>query len=449
MIKRYGLGLAIIALLIALFYVSAFYPGYMSFDSAHHYQQLETGEWTNFQPVIILLFWQVTNSIIEGPGGLYLCFLSIYLISLWLIACYLQGGWIRRIILLLTALFPVSIMLFPHIWKDIGLLVFVLLAIGCLLYYLSNNRWWALLASLLSLAVALLFRFEAVLYLWPLLFFQIRQATRKNNANLAANRSLHFLLRDGFLVIVFAVLVLFGNQALVKVTDTKKITLWPTIALWDIARVSIRENQVLMPDYTVGVGMTVEDLAQATHSWTNTSLFSNTKAGVNNSLATPYTPEQYKDLLVLWVSLPIKYPQSYAKHRLQLMRELMRVNEDPNKPQDLFWCNYITNYNDRFPANSSLLNLLVNLLLKRHKDSIVFKPWLYVIIAIMVVIYILRQRQITVQQRLAMNLIICSGLSLVVMLFLAPAAEQRYLIILFTVVPIAACLAWATKQPLS
>ncbi len=202
-----------------------------------------------------------------------------------------------------------------------------------------------------------------------------------------------------------------------------------------------------MPDYTVGVGMAVDDLAQATHNWTNTSLFSSTKAGVNNGLYTPYTAQQYKDLLALWVSLPIKYPLSYAKHRLQLMRELMRINEDANKPQDLFWCNYIANYQERFPVNNSQLNVQVNRFLQRYKDSIVFKPWLYVIIAIAITIYVLRQRKIIVQQRLAINLIACSGLSLVVMLFLAPAAEQRYLIILFAVVPIAACLAWTTKKP--
>lgn len=438
--------LVLLLVLIAGFYMATFYPGYMSYDSAYHYQQLESTEWTTFQPVIILLFWKVTNGIVEGPGGLFALFLILYLTALWLLSRYIEGGWQRKSLLLLLALQPVNIMIFPHIWKDIGLLVFTLLAIAFLVIFFTTQRRGALWASFASLWVAVLFRFEAILYLWPLVFFQVQQyrLAAAGNTSASAGKT-RYQFRDALFVVLFAVIALFSNKALVELSNSKKVTLWPTIALWDLARVSVRENEQLLPPFTVGHNMTVADLAQATHNWTNTSLFSSTKAGVNNGLYTPYTKAQYRQLLKQWVLLPVSHPKSYFKHRLRLASDLIRIIESPNKPQDLFWTNKMIQYGDRFPANKTRLNQLTNDFLTHNKDSFYFKPWFYLLLAVTVLAYLVTAKPTTQQQRLAGHLIVSAFLSVAVLFFLAPAAEQRYLIILFNVVPIAACSAWPLK----
>lgn len=449
--KRTGLILGAIALMIVAFYAMTFYPGYMSFDSAYHYRQLETGEWTTFQPVIILLFWKITDALISGPGGLFLLFLSVYVLSLWLLSCYVQGGWTRRLLLLFSALLPVNVMLFPHIWKDIGLLVFTLLAVALVVVFLTTQRRSVLWGSFISLWIAVLFRFEAILYLLPLVFFQVQQLCGQRANNHSLLRKNHDGLRHVIGVALFFAVALLGNKGLVAVSHSQKVTLWPTVALWDIARVSVRENQQLLPPFTVGPAMTVEDLAQATYDWTNTSLFSNTKAGVNNGLGVPYAPEQYRQLLTQWITLPLKYPVSYAKHRLRLASDLLRVVESPNKPQDLFWINQMMSYGEhdyrqRFPINHSQLNKIVNHFLVTRKDDMYFKPWFYLLLAIGIIVYVLRTPQASRQQRLAGYLTLSAVLSVGVMCFLAPAAEQRYLIILFNVVPISLCLAWKNRD---
>lgn len=443
--KLTSVTLAIVALAVLAFYALAFYPGYMSFDSAYHYSQLESGEWTTFQPVIILLFWKVTDFFIEGPGGLFLLFLLVYLISLWLLSRYMQGGYISRVILFLTALLPANIMIFPHIWKDIGLLVFTLLSLVFLLLQLSQQRGVWLLASTCSLWVAMLFRFEAILYLFPLVYFQGQQWLLLREQKTGQSMKLRWAV---VFVLLFAVVSISGNRLLVSLSNSHKVTLWPTIALWDIARVSVGEQKQLLPPFTVGANMDVADLTQATKTWTNTSLFSSTKAGVNNGLYTPYQPEQYRTLMKLWVTLPLYYPASYFTHRWALLKDLLRFDESPNKPQDLFWTNQIIKYADRFPVNSSQLNHTVNQQLKQYLGVFFFKPWFYLLIALVILLWRFRLHGLSRQQQLANHLLYCAFFSIGVLFFLAPAAEQRYLIILFNFVPIAACLKLARQDNL-
>ncbi len=246
--------------------------------------------------------------------------------------------------------------------------------------------------------------------------------------------------------------------SLVSVSNSHKVTLWPTIALWDIARVSIKEEKQLLPAFTVGPGMDVADLAQATQSWTNLSLLANTKAGIRSGLFVPYPAEQYQILLKLWLSLPLRYPNSYFEHRWELLKDLLRFDETPDKPQDLFWTNQIIQYGERFPVNNSPLNQKINRWLIQHKNDFYFKPWFYILLALLILLWRLlwrlqwrllwrrRCEELNTQQRLADYLLYSAFLSVGVLFFLVPAAEQRYLIILFNFVPLAACLTWAKQD---
>lgn len=433
---------------VFLFYVLAFYPGYMSNDSAYHYAQLQSGEWTNFQPVIILLFWQLTETVVTGPGGLFLLFLFLYLAALFIISFYLQGGWLSRLVLLLIAIQPVNVMVFPHIWKDIGLLVFTLLAVALLLSYLHYSSLPVLVFSLISLWLAVLFRFEAVVSLLPLFGFQ-------GSLWLSRHRSWSIWVGKarwrygGFFIVFFAVLLLLilsSKGLLVRLTNSKPVTLWPTIGLWDIARVSVRENRQLLPEFVLKPGATVAQLEKTTTNWSNVSLFTNPGSGMRDNWTPEPTPQEFAIAFKVWVSLPFLYPESYFSHRLRLFSELLRINEEDNKPQGLFWVNEIVDYNEQFPVNKTPLNQWVNKQLIQYRDSILFKPWSYLLLALVILAYLLSLPRLSHQQRLASCLLYCCCLTLAVLFVFSPAAEQRYLLLLFNLIPLAACLTWA-KQP--
>lgn len=440
--------LGIITGFVFIFYVQAFYPGYMSNDSAYHYSQLQSGEWTNFQPVIILLFWQMTEKIIAGPGGLFILFLFLYLTALLMISSYLQGGWFSRLVVLLIAVQPVNVMIFPHIWKDIGLLVFALLAVAFLLSYLNKPFLPVLIASLFSLWLAVLFRFEAIISLAPLLGLQGSVWLGRYKylqAWVVKKRwrySVFFIGFTGFLLL----LILSSKTLLVRLTDSKPVTLWPTIGLWDIARVSVRENQQLLPEFVLKPGATVAQLEETTNNWSNVSLFTDPGSGVRDNWVPEPTPEQFAIAFKVWTSLPLIYPESYFSHRLRLFSELLRVNEEENKPQGLFWVNEMVDYGEQFELNETQLNYWVNKQLTKYNTSFFFKPWLYLLIALAILAYLLSRPRLSPQQQLASCLLYCCCLTLLTLLIFSPAAEQRYLILLFNFIPVAACLTWA-KQP--
>lgn len=422
------------SLLIAVFYLLAFYPGYMSFDSGHHYKQLQSGEWTTFQPVIILWFWSFTDRIIAGPGGLFLLFLSIYILALGMIAYHMQGAVWTRILVLLTALLPVNIMIFPHIWKDIGLLVLVLFSVAWLLVYeRRQHRLW-LWFSIFSLWLGILFRFEAVLYLLPLLWLQMNKLSSSAEPNRYGKKHLWRIVS---MVGIFCMLSLLGQKSLSHLSAAKQITLWPTIALWDIARVSVYEQEILLPTSIIDPKVTVEDIAKSSHNWTNTTLYAN--------IYLPLSADelQHRQLLKLWLSLPFTYPESYFLHRWRLWNELLRFEEATDKPQELFWVNQMVGFEQQFKINQTALNQIINQQLTKHKDSFYFKPWFFLLLGLLILVWIWSCGEPDNQQhRLAKQMIYCCLLLPCLLFFIAPAAEQRYLIVLFNFIPIACCLSF-------
>jgi len=122
-------------------YVWLFFPGYMSFDSAFQYWQVRTGEWSSIHPVIMQLHWWLTDQLIVGPGGLFVFYLCVFFVALYVMAIHsgLKTG-AQVILILVMALLPYNLMIMPHVWKDVGMLVYALLGIAMLLRFLDRGR---------------------------------------------------------------------------------------------------------------------------------------------------------------------------------------------------------------------------------------------------------------------------------------------------------------------
>lgn len=413
---------ALLLMTCFVLYLWCHYPGYMSYDSATHYSQVESGEWTTFQPVVFLLIWSITDVVIEGPGGMFLLLILVYTIGLGMMAYGLfDRCWQRSMLILVIMLAPFNIMLLPHIWKDIALMSFLMLSLG-LFVHASPQRHWLKACALISLGLAISFRFEAALYLWPLVVLFLKPVQ---------SHSEHWR-KTGIKTGLFLVVVVLTNMALTKVNNAKKVTLWPTMALWDLAAVSIDSNENLLPDFTTGPGMTVDDLGQAFKPWSNVPLFTQTKAGINTGIDLPYTPEQYQTLFKAWLSLPFTHSQSYAAHRLRVLNELLRIKESDHKYKELYYVHRMVNHADRFLKNQSHLNRKIAHWLKNNTNAFYFKPWFYLLLGLMAMPLLYRSRhsvKTTPQTDLTHVLLTCAFLNVIVMLFLAPAGETRYVIV--------------------
>jgi hypothetical protein len=111
------------------------------------------------------------------------------------------------------------------------------------------------------------------------------------------------------------------DRALVR----ERATVWPSIAVWDRAAISVATNTLLLPPFTRGAGLTVDELVStgAFDPATNTLLFQKTHAGVRDGLGDPYSPEQLRALFAAWIAAVRDHPLAYARHRLRTFRLLI------------------------------------------------------------------------------------------------------------------------------
>ena len=122
-----------------------------------------------------------------------------------------------------------------------------------------------------------------------------------------------------FAAIALGVLSFATAFALDRALAVQRMTVWPTIALWDLAAVSVDSGALLLPSFTHGPGLTVEELREtgAFNPTANTFLFERTYAGMRDGLAEPFTTDQLCGLRHAWIDAVLQYPGMYARHRLR------------------------------------------------------------------------------------------------------------------------------------
>jgi len=105
----------------------------------------------------------------------------------------------------------------------------------------------------------------------------------------------------------------------------QRYTVWPTIALWDLAAISVDRNTLLLPSFTHGAGLTVDELREtgAFDATANTFLFRKSHSGMRDGLQEPYTEAQLREVRVVWLDAVRRFPGAYAHHRLRTFWLLM------------------------------------------------------------------------------------------------------------------------------
>jgi hypothetical protein len=93
---------------------------------------------------------------------------------------------------------------------------------------------------------------------------------------------------------------------------------WAAVALWDIAAVSIRENQMLIPPRLLNRPTTVADLAHDFTPVTNVNTF--LPGRIKLSYDHDYTKDDIDALWGAWIGVIVHHPRAYLAHRLAFSR---------------------------------------------------------------------------------------------------------------------------------
>ena len=356
--------------------VAAYYPGQMSFDSAYVWWQVRGGESSNLQSQLLVQVWRVCNSLVAGPGLIFVLQLLFFWGGLVLIALGLRlRPLAASALMLVVGLAPIAMILRAHVWTDVGMLGALLVVTGAMaMYSRTEQRAWLLLTLPVGF-YALSLRHNALPALLPLAVFAVQRFLTRGG------RSPTFLRIGTVSALVLAVMFA-GVQAINNRVD-RHYPLWPAMAEFDLAALSIAGNQVLLPAFSIEDGMDVPDLTQAFRPWAVNALLTGTHHGIRDPYTPGWTESELAALRQAWFAAVAGHPIDYLAHRLAVSAALFGTHRR-DWPRELIFVDAEVQFRDNPPvaANTGVLHRWIMQVAETLRDTPALAAWPYLLIGL-------------------------------------------------------------------
>ncbi len=401
--------------------VAAFWPGLMSFDAAYAWSQARHGDALGITPPLFVLTWRITDALISGPGGLFALHLLLFWSGLALLAQALDWRPLRGGIALAgVALAPAVWLLRGHVWTDIGVLAALVCALGLLARaQRATRRGGWLGAALPCLIYAGLLRHNALPAIVPLALWW--SALLPVTCSAALSRRT-IVAVAGTLVM----LVTLGAGRLLDARLRTPVPVWPSLAQFDLAGVSLQTRQMLLPASLLGPGLDLDELRAAFRPWSNLSLFT-TRHGMRSPFEPPLNASELAALRTAWLDAIVHHPRAWLSHRWQVTRALLGTHAR-EWPAALIYVDAETAYGDNPPvaANSGGLHRAVMRAADALRDTPALAAWPYLLGGLCAAALAWPRRH-ALAGRVAWIALSSAWLLALPLSALAPAAELRYL----------------------
>lgn len=416
----------LIAAIAAATLFALFAPGWFTFDTAHQWWMARTGQLDSTHPAVMVRLWQASRALLPDPHG----FFALQLALVWgglafaTTALPLRTPW-RIAVLLGIGLWPAFLALQPQVWKDLWMVGALLWAVGALLREQATPAWHWRGMALLMLALATAFRFNAitgVLPLWAWLAWRIARvpvgSTRAESARMTPRAA-----RTRLVAALLSLPVLLALAALPdRLGPVRHVTVWPIMALWDLAAVSIDTGRMVIPAPFLKPGATVDDLERDFRPTVNVPSFVTGTIRFHYEMDVP--AGDLATLREAWLTLPLREPQAWARHRLRLSAYLFGFRNDELADTQVLMPDLVA-YQDNPLLAMAPSRVREGLVAAWHRwvDGPFFMGWCYALLAAGVLVAAAWRR------RAAAAALSASGLAMVVPLVpLATAADFRYLL---------------------
>lgn len=398
------------------FDLAAFWPGQMSFDSAYTWWQARGGATTDIVPPAFVWIWRACDLLVDGPGALFALHLALFWCGLALLTRALRCTPLTAMaIMLIVAFTPVSVILRGHVWTDVGLLATLTFATGALACaHVDQRRRWLLPAALALLYAALL-RHNALPAMVPFAAWYASLLLR-DRASIA---------RIAMTTLALLVAMAGVSRALDASAD-RHVPLWPSLAQWDLAAVSIAADRMVLPDFMIGPGLDVAELGSAFRAWSNTPMLTTTQHGMRDPLS-DYSAQELATLRSAWLDAILNEPRAWLTHRVRLTRALFGTHAI-DWPHELVYVDgeIVYGNNPFVERNTSALHVR----LMRAAASLVATPALaaWPCLALgLVGGFLAWRRRNDMAAWIALIALLSAWLYALPLCVLAPAAELRYL----------------------
>lgn len=401
------------------FDVAAFWPGQMSFDSAQAWALARAGDGNGIVPQGFVWLWRIGGELQHGPGALFALQLVLFWGGLALLAGALRlGPRTAAAIMLVCGFAPVPLVLHAHVWTDVMFASTLVALTGALAWAgRSGRRHWLLPATAL-LALAAGVRHNALPALLPFAFWEAALLTAgwhrwpRRRTVAAAGVALLALL---------AAL----TQA-VDATAPRRVPVWPSLAQFDLAAVSIASGEMRLPAFMTGPGLDVADLADAFRSWSNVPMLTRTRHGLRAPFDA-YTPAQRVELRRAWFAAIRDEPGAWLAHRARVTAALFGTHA-PDWPRELVYVDAETGYGDNPPVarNATALHEVVMRVAAATVATPLLAAWPCLALGLVAAPLAWRRRR-DPRARAAGIALASAALYAAPLAVIAPAAELRYL----------------------
>jgi hypothetical protein len=410
-----------ICLCAATLQAAAFFPGYLSHDSAYQWWQARTGEISSLWPPGMLWLLGALDGTGSGPSTVFLFNIAAYWLAIAFIARQMKG-WIGTIVTLaLLGLLPISLICLPHVWIDVLMAVILMMAAAIFFGQMQQariNGYWLFGATALLFCASII-RHNAIFALAPLCIFVSYLALRSKFSNRWV------AVVSG--TVLFAVIVLFYLFS-VSAAARKSAETWSVTPIWDLQAISIRTGRVLIPDNLHGPGLTVEELRDAFRPVDAAILYAKNKTPFANPTEA-FTPEQRESLRRAWLDAVIQYPEAYLSHRLYVTQKLLgaKRNHEQDGTSDLPG---FVSFRDNPPAAiaNPKLHARARIAAEWLKSSTLLAPawWLFGATSVVLTALWRSRRELRQAHGFALALIASAWFYLAPLFVLSPNADLRY-----------------------
>lgn len=412
----------LLALAAFAFDLAAFWPGQMSFDSAYTWWQARGGETTDITAPVLVRLWRLCDALLPGPGLPFALHLALFWGGLALLTKALRLGAARSVAAwLIVGFAPVPWLLRGHVWSDVGLFSALTFAAGALAWAQSGSRSHAWLLALPALFYAAALRHNAWPALLPFVIWTALLALR-GATPMRPRRPLHVAAVALALFVALTVTAQAINAGV-----QRRVPLWPSLAQWDLAALSIASGEMLLPEFMIGPGLEIAELAEAFRPWSNTPMLTGTRHGMRDPLASDYTAAELDALREAWFGAIFAHPQDWIAHRWRLTHALFGQHPD-DRPRELVYVTTQVGYRDNPPVahNTSTLHATLMSAAAALLTTPLLAAWPYLLLGLLALPAAWRRRSETAGVA-ALVLLGSAWLYALPLCVFAPAAELRYL----------------------
>jgi predicted O-methyltransferase YrrM len=437
-VPRTAMGVAplLAAGLLTALVVASFNPGCMNADSLDQWSQANTHQYSDWHPPMVAILWAGLRLIYPGIQSMLVFQNLAFSLGLFLmLRAFIPSLKLNLLLMALITLHAAVFVYLGSLIKDSLMSALLVLSVGLLFEYTRSRRsfvfWLCLASCYLTFAVrhngVLAVLFPIALLFWARLGPWEMPVARRVAVTAAGL---------GFMLVAFA-----GASSLVEsIFKVRHEYSYQALLLYDLSALSAGTGKLLMPARFVAPDASLPEIRAAlTPTWADTLFW-----GPKRLLLFSASGDEVHGLLGAWFRAVLENPGLYLHWRWAVFRVLLGLGQDVAQP---YVEGGIPENSMHIQMSHTALNREVMSALGEVRNSLFFRPWLYVLILAMFCIAGAFHR------RTDLTLVAASGLIyFVAFLFITPGGPFRYacstVILTVSLTPLVVREArWRNKSP--